>query len=186
MHVDDDVLNRARRPVGSLRPIGVVAGTSVIVTLSSTAALVGLRLLRLGRREKPRPTSRKGGIGWPSRRARPRPHSRSPTRGQKVAQGLRGEERDSLLLPEGRHADAQLRRAVSRTRRSEANAVVLGVSADGAASHEKFRANTSCRSLCSRPDRSVMTVRRLRREDDVRQEDRRCDPLDGLDRTRRR
>ena len=82
--------------------------------------------------------------------------------GKKVSlEGLRRQERDPLLLSEGRHARAApRRRAASATtgrQLQKANAVVLGVSADGEASHQKFRAKYKLPfPLLSDPDRKVM------------------------------
>ncbi len=65
--------------------------------------------------------------------------------------------------------------------------VVLGVSADGAASHQKFVAKYKLPfPLLSDPDHAGDgEVRRVRREADVRQEGHGRDPLDGVDRPRR-
>ena len=69
----------------------------------------------------------------------------------------------------------------------KAGIVVLGVSADDAASHAKFAAKYKLPfPLLSDPERKVMTAWGAYGDnDDVRQEDQGGDPLDGVDRSRR-
>src|SRR2546422_5381811 len=69
----------------------------------------------------------------------------------------------------------------------KAGVVVLGISADSAASHAKFATKYKLPfPLLSDPDRKVMEAwGSVRRQDDVRQEDQGRDPLQRVDRPRR-